>query len=89
MPQPLVSRHLYVVWFKGSETACIRIGNRLNKFGDLDKNRLKAKFGTLNWEATDENLYDDREASSGSARKRPAMKEHFEEANKLQCSTTT
>lgn len=47
------------------------------------------RFGTLNREATDENLYDDREDSSGKGGKRPAMKGHLEEANKLQCSTTT
>lgn len=44
---------------------------------------------TLNLEATEENLYDDLDDSSGNGGKRPAMKAHLEEDNKLQCSTTT
>lgn len=44
---------------------------------------------TLNLEATEENLYDDLEDSSGRRGKRLHTKEHLEEANRLQCSTTT
>lgn len=44
---------------------------------------------TLNLAATEENLYDDLEDSSGSKGKRPETKGHFEEDNRLQCSTTT
>ena len=44
---------------------------------------------TLNLVATEENLYDDLEDSSGSGPKRPATKGHLEENNRLQCSTTT
>lgn len=47
------------------------------------------KVLTLNREATEENLYEDREDSSGSGGKRPAMKGLLEEDSKLQCSTTT
>lgn len=44
---------------------------------------------TLNLEATEENLYDDLEDSSDSKGKRADTKGHFEEDNRLQCSTTT
>lgn len=44
---------------------------------------------TLNLEATEENLYDDLEDSSGNKGKRPDTKGHFEEDNRLQCSATT
>lgn len=44
---------------------------------------------TLNLEATEENLYEDLEDSSGNEGKRPATKGHLEEDNRLQCSTTT
>lgn len=47
------------------------------------------RLHTLNREATEENLYDDLDDSSGSEGKRPATKEHFEEDKRLQCSTTT
>jgi len=46
-------------------------------------------FHTLNLVATEENLYDDLEDSSGSKGKRPDTKGQFEEDNRLQCSTTT
>lgn len=44
---------------------------------------------TLNLEATEENLYDDLENSSGGKGKRPETKGHLEEDKRLQCSTTT
>lgn len=44
---------------------------------------------TLNLEATEENLQDDLEDSSGKEGKRPDTKEHFEDDNTLQCSRTT
>lgn len=47
------------------------------------------KTFTLNLEDTEENLYDDLKDSSGSEGKRPAIRGHLEEDNRLQCSTTT
>lgn len=44
---------------------------------------------TLNLAATEENLYDDLEDSSGDEVKRPATKEHLDDDKRLQCSTTT
>lgn len=49
----------------------------------------RRKFCTLNLEATEENLYEDREDSSGGEGKRPATKGHLEEDSRLQWSTTT
>lgn len=46
-------------------------------------------FDTLNLEATEENLYDDLEDSSGSEGKSPEIKGHFDEDRRLQCSTMT
>lgn len=46
-------------------------------------------FDTLNLEATEENLYDDLEDSSGSEGKSPEIKGHFDEDKRLQCSTMT
>ena len=59
----------------------------------ITKAKLKTKsielcIGTLNREATDENLYDDLNDSSGKELKSPETSEHLEDDKRLQCSAT-
>jgi hypothetical protein len=67
----------------------ITIPNNQQRKTDLVQYEKVVGFHTLNLVATEENLYDDLEDSSGSEGKRPDTKGQFEEENRLQCSTTT